>query len=186
MWLNWFHVDRVRHRPSRFARRGAFRWGGSLGGRAMAWQIKRHSTCTVGKNTRPAMHADGGDLQLWNTCGQFSGLHWMLPCRRPGDRKRCEMGLGITLAVSLARERKRAADARPLIADSKGLPAIEPKHQALSTFGVRSAADGRLPQRSSMTGTSRNAPCRGLASQSLPSGHQQATLEKSAAVSSNA
>jgi hypothetical protein len=44
------------------------------------------------------MHADGGGLYLRIGAGK----RWVFLYRRPKDGKRCEMGLGGVLAVSLA------------------------------------------------------------------------------------
>lgn len=101
----------------------------------MARQINRLSARKVEKETKPGMHADGGGLYLRISQGPNSGKRWVFVYFRPRDRKRCEMGLGSTLAISLARARERAAEARAMVAE--GLDPLTAKHKArgVPTFG---------------------------------------------------
>lgn len=107
----------------------------------MARQIKRLGSRKVEKESRPGMHADGGGLYLRISNGKNSGRRWVFLYRRPSDGKRCEMGLGSTLAVSLARAREKAAEARSLIADGKDPLSAKQSSRTVQTFGE--AADQR-------------------------------------------
>jgi hypothetical protein len=51
--------------------------------------------------------------------GKNSGKRWVFVYRRPHDGKRCEIGLGGTVAVGLAKAREKAGAARALLADGK-------------------------------------------------------------------
>ena len=101
----------------------------------MARQINRLSARKVEKKARPGMHADGGGLYLRISSGKNSGRRWVFLYRRPSGGKRCEMGLGSTLAVSLARAREKAAEARSLIADGKDPLSTKQAPRTMPTFG---------------------------------------------------
>lgn len=105
----------------------------------MARQINRLSARKVDRETKPGMHADGGGLYLRISAGANSGKRWVFVYFRPRDRKRCEMGLGSTSAVSLARARQKAAEARALLAD--GLDPLTAKRSTADTPTFGEAAD---------------------------------------------
>ena len=89
----------------------------------MARQIHRLSAKGVASESEPGMHADGGGLYLRITSGRKGGRRWVFLYRRPGDGKRCEMGLGGAAgaaAVSLAKARENLGPCR---AGGRGRPA---------------------------------------------------------------
>ena len=77
----------------------------------MARHVHRLSARKVVTLTEPGMHADGGGLYLRITTGRSAGKRWVFVYRRPSDGKRCEIGLGGTASVSLARAREKATEA---------------------------------------------------------------------------
>ena len=79
----------------------------------MARQLHKLSARTVANISNAGYHADGGGLYLQVT--PSGGKSWLLRYRR--NRKRREMGLGSSLAVSLAEARAKAAHWRSLLAD---------------------------------------------------------------------
>ena len=85
----------------------------------MARHVHRLSARRVETLATPGMHADGGGLYLRITEGKKAGKRWVVLYRRPADGKRCELGLGGTASVPLAKARKRADDARALVADGQ-------------------------------------------------------------------
>lgn len=102
----------------------------------MARHVHRLSAVKVTKETKPGLYADGGGLYLRISEGKSGGKRWVFIYRRPSDGKRCEMGLGGTLAVSLAKARERAEEARAIVAD--GVDPRAAKAEAASrtpTFG---------------------------------------------------
>jgi integrase len=101
----------------------------------MARQINRLSATKVAKAMQPGMHADGGGLYLRISAGANSGKRWVFLYRRPKDGKRCEMGLGSLLAVSLARAREKAGQARAMIADGNDPLLAKQAAKAMPTFG---------------------------------------------------
>ena len=83
----------------------------------MARHVHRLSAVKVAKETNPGLYADGGGLYLRISDGKSAGKRWVFIYRRPSDGKRCEMGLGGALAVTLAKARVRADEARTMLAD---------------------------------------------------------------------
>jgi len=87
----------------------------------MARNVHRLSARKVDTLTTPGMHADGGGLYLRISAGKKAGKRWVFLYRRPVGGKRCEIGFGGTSAVPLAKARKKADEARALVADGKDL-----------------------------------------------------------------
>jgi integrase len=83
----------------------------------LARKTNKLTAIQVAKLATPGMHGDGNGLYLRITVGKSSGKRWVLVYRRPRDGKRCELGLGGTVDVTLARARQKAAEARAMIAD---------------------------------------------------------------------
>lgn len=77
------------------------------------------------------MHADGGGLYLKVT--NAGSKQWVFIFRLNG--KRCEMGLGGVLAVSLARAREKASEARAVVADGQNPILLKRAKAAVPTFG---------------------------------------------------
>lgn len=101
----------------------------------MARTVHRLSPIKVAKESKPGMHADGGGLYLRITAGAKAGKRWVFLYRRPSDGKRCEIGLGGFLAVSLAKAREKAAAARALLANGKDPLSAREAAQRVPTFG---------------------------------------------------
>ena len=101
----------------------------------MARQVHRLGARKVETLTTPGMHADGGGLYLRITVGKSSGKRWVFLYRRPIDGKRCEVGLGGTASVSLARAREKATEARARIADGRDPLAEKKAEDRMPTFG---------------------------------------------------
>jgi len=101
----------------------------------MARSINRLSARRVETLTKPGLHADGGGLYLRITDGKKAGRRWVFIYRRPADGKRCEIGLGGVVAVPLAKARKRAEEARALVADGKDPLAARKEAASVPTFG---------------------------------------------------
>lgn len=101
----------------------------------MARHVHRLSAVRIAKESNPGLYADGGGLYLRVTAGKNSGKRWVFLYRRPGDGKRCEMGLGGTLAVPLAKARQKASEARAMLADGRDPLAARKAEQRMPTFG---------------------------------------------------
>lgn len=82
----------------------------------MAKQLHKLGARKVETLTKPGMHSDGGGLYLRISAKGRTGKRWVFLYKRPRDGKRCEMGLGGTVAVPLALAREKAAEARESIA----------------------------------------------------------------------
>ncbi|KAB2681377.1 DUF4102 domain-containing protein [Brucella pseudintermedia] len=99
----------------------------------MARQMNRLTARAVSAITKTGMHADGGGLYL-NVTG--TGRSWVFVWIK--NKKRRELGLGSVTAVSLAEARKKADEARRLVA-AGGDPIEEKKAEArdarIPTFG---------------------------------------------------
>ena len=101
----------------------------------MARHIHRLSAVKVAKQTKPGLYADGAGLYLRITAGKNAGKRWVFLYRRPSDGKRCEIGLGGTSLVPLAMARKKAEDARALVADGRDPRAAREVAKGMPTFG---------------------------------------------------
>ena len=101
----------------------------------MPRQVHRLSPRKVETLATPGMHADGGGLYLRVSAGKSSGKRWVFLYRRPADGKRCEIGLGGVLAVTLARAREKAAAARACIDDGRDPLAEKNVEDRMPTFG---------------------------------------------------
>lgn len=101
----------------------------------MARNVHRLSARKVDTLTTPGMHADGGGLYLRITAGTKAGKRWVFLYRRPVDGKRCEIGFGGASAVPLAKARKKADEARALVADGKDPLATRQAAERMPTFG---------------------------------------------------
>ncbi len=97
----------------------------------MALKLNRLSARTVATLSKPGRYADGGGLYL-----TISGTakSWVFLWMRNGKRR--EMGLGSLVAVGLADARRKAQDARRLVAE--GIDPIEARGEvrsAVPSFG---------------------------------------------------
>lgn len=101
----------------------------------MARKVHRLSAVKVAKETEPGLYADGGGLYLRITTGKQAGKRWVFLYRRPSDGKRCEMGLGGTVAVTLAKARKKAEAARDQLDDGKDPLTARDSDTRTPTFG---------------------------------------------------
>jgi integrase len=101
----------------------------------MARNVHRLNARKVDTLATPGMHADGGGLYLRITAGKNSGKRWVFLYRRPADGKRCEIGFGGASAVSLAKARKKADEARTLLADGNDPLAARQASERMPTFG---------------------------------------------------
>jgi integrase len=97
----------------------------------MARTINRLSARSIPSIDKPGMHADGGGLYLRVT--KAGSKQWVHVFQWRGKRR--EMGLGGVNAVSLARAREKAADARALVADRKDPIALNAAKAQVPTFG---------------------------------------------------
>ena len=98
--------------------------------------IHRLSARKVTTETRPGLHADGRQPvpQDFGRQEQRQALGLPLSALRL-DGKRCEIGFGGAIAVSLARARQKAAEARACLADGRD-PRVEMHDQRhMPTFG---------------------------------------------------
>jgi len=98
----------------------------------MARQVNRLSPRAITTTVEPGRHADGGGLYL--NVAKSGARSWIVIYRWNGRYK--EMGLGGAAAVSLAKARSKAAEARQLVAD--GIDPIEARREteAVPLFGV--------------------------------------------------
>ena len=78
----------------------------------MAQRINRLNARKVASLREPGLYTDGAGLYLRISEGRHAGKRWVFVYRRPGDGKRCELGLGSALTVSLAAARNAAAVGR--------------------------------------------------------------------------
>ena len=101
----------------------------------MARKVHRLSARKAETLTTPGMHGDGGGLYLRITAGKKAGKRWVFLYRRPGDGKRCELGLGGTKVVSLAKARQKAAEARNKVVDGRDPKAEKDAVDRMPTFG---------------------------------------------------
>ena len=101
----------------------------------MARHVHRLSARRVETLTTSGMHADGGGLYLRITAGKSSGKRWVFLYRRPADGKRCEIGFGGALAVTLAKAREKAAAARACVNDGRDPLAVKNAEDPTPTFG---------------------------------------------------
>jgi integrase len=92
----------------------------------MARAVNKLSARGVDALSRPGRHADGGGLYL--VVDKSGAKRWVFLFRWQGKLK--EMGLGSTLAVSLANAREAAAEARKLVA--AGRNPIEERRAAVA------------------------------------------------------
>lgn len=97
--------------------------------------VHRLSARKVETLATPGMHADGGGLYLRITAGKSAGKRWVFIFRRPSDGKRCEIGFGGASAVPLAKARRKADEARALLADGKDPLFARKGAGRLPTFG---------------------------------------------------
>lgn len=101
----------------------------------MARQVHRLSATKVAKEAKPGLYADGGGLYLRITTGTSAGRRWVFIYRRPSDGKRCEIGLGGTAVVPLAMARKKANEARALVAEGQDPQAARHAARKMPSFG---------------------------------------------------
>ena len=101
----------------------------------MAQRINRLSARKVAPLRGPGLYADGAGLYLRISQGRHAGRRWVFIYRRPRDSKRCEIGLGSALTVSLAAAHTAAAEARARLADGLHPRATKSADQAGTTFG---------------------------------------------------
>jgi integrase len=101
----------------------------------MARHLHRLSAVKVTKEVKPGLYADGGGLYLRISDGRSAGKRWVFIYRRPFDCKRCEIGLGGALTVPLAKARKKAEEARSLLADGMDPRLARESRERTPTFG---------------------------------------------------
>lgn len=95
----------------------------------MARQVDKLTARTVATLKTPGRHSDGAGLYL--VVDKSGAKRWVFIYRERGTSRLREMGLGSTLAVSLAKARELAAAARALLAD--GLDPIAARAVEAST-----------------------------------------------------
>ena len=100
----------------------------------MAKQMERLNALKVKALAKPGMHADGQGLYLRISEGKNAGKRWVFLYRRPKDGKRCEIGLGGTATVSLAKAREKAAAARDLLGNGQDPKDAKAEDRATPTF----------------------------------------------------
>ncbi len=101
----------------------------------MAKQLHKLGARKAETLTEPGMHSDGGGLYLRISAGGRTGKRWVFVYKRPGDGKRCEMGLGGMVAVPLALAREKAAAARETIARGLDPLSVKDAQRKTPTFG---------------------------------------------------
>ena len=101
----------------------------------MARIVHRLSARTVATLASPGMHADGNGLYLRITKGKNAGKRWVFLYRRAADGKRCEIGLGGSAVVPLAKAREKAAAARAKLADGIDPQSAKQEGDRVPTFG---------------------------------------------------
>ena len=85
----------------------------------MPKHVERLNALKVKSLTSTGMHADGQGLYLRISDGKNAGKRWVFLYRRPKDGKRCELGLGGTATITLAKAREKATAARDLLDDGQ-------------------------------------------------------------------
>jgi integrase len=105
----------------------------------MARAVNRLSARAVATTRKPGRHADGGGLYL-AISPDGSRRRWIFLFRwrvpgQTGPGKLREMGLGSATAVSLARARERAAEARRLLAEGTNPLEAKRTQRKTPTFG---------------------------------------------------
>lgn len=106
----------------------------------MTRQLHRLSALQVRRATSPGLFADGGGLYLRVSSGRSAGKRWVFIYSRPADRKRCEIGLGGAVSVSLAQARRKAEEARASVAEGLDPRLIRNTARRVPTFGEVSDA----------------------------------------------
>ena len=101
----------------------------------MSRHVNRLTARKVATVTEAGLYADGHGLYLRISKGKSSGRRWVFIYRRRGDGKRCEMGLGSSASVSLARAREKAAEVRALLAEGKDPALLKQQPLSQPTFG---------------------------------------------------
>ena len=101
----------------------------------MSRQVHRLSARKVATETKPGMHADGAGLYLRITAGKNAGKRWVFIYRRPSDGKRCEIGLGGAVSVTLATAREKATAVRASVAEGCDPLAAKAAEDRMPTFG---------------------------------------------------
>lgn len=101
----------------------------------MTRNVNRLSARKVKTLTTPGMHADGGGLHVRISAGKKAGKRRVFLDRGPMDGKRCEIGFGGISTVSLPKARRKADEARALIADGKVPMAARQAAERIPTFG---------------------------------------------------
>src|SRR5262245_27636534 len=107
----------------------------------MARRIGRLSARKVVTLSSPGRHADGGGLYL--KIGPGASRRWVFIFRWRG--KLAEMGLGSLASVSLANARKRASEARRVVADGKN-PIFERRQAEARQMTFGSFADSLVEE----------------------------------------
>ena len=101
----------------------------------MAKKLHKLSARKVETLTEPGMHGDGGGLYLRISSTGRTGKRWVFLYKRPSDGKRCEMGLGGTVAVPLALAREKATEARETLARGVDPLSARDVRRSTPTFG---------------------------------------------------
>lgn len=104
----------------------------------MARQLAKLSPRAVATLKTPGRHSDGGGLYLVIDASGAKRWVFLYRWKRPGEKgagRLREMGLGSFTGVSLEKARKKAVEARGLLADRKDPIAERNSHRACPTFG---------------------------------------------------